>query len=595
MDAVEDIKGRLSIEDVVSEYVQLKRAGRNFKGLSPFTNERTPSFIVSPEKQIWHDFSSGRGGDMFTFIQEVEGVDFKRSLEILAQKSGLDLAEYRSKFSGDGSGGQKDFKERLYQAAEWAAVYYQRKLLGSGGQNALNYVRKARGYDKQTILDFRFGYSPEKGSPLMEALMEKGFSQKELRSAGLLGERDGRYFDMFRGRLMVPLLDPQGRPVGFTARILNKDPDAPKYINTPATILYDKGRQLFGFSQAKNAIRKSGFVVVVEGNLDVVASHQAGVQNVVASAGTALTEYQLKELQRFTGDIRLAFDCDRAGQAAAERIVPIAQKLGLEMSVISIPEGKDPDDLIRDDPKMWTKAIESNRYMLDWLIDRFAQVNDVKTANGKRALTDEMFKILSKVDDPVEREHYLNQLSEMTKTSLASLNKKFALFSNSPDGNPRLKKVKVSDVNGGDQALSSSRELQAILQNLFALAISNQLAKEFLKSLPDNIFDDQEAREYYKSINQGSDNYEKSNNSTNYAKMVALLNEEMYQSSDSEEQDYQARNLAKRLAEQYAKTKTNLIQEKLQNADPKSEKQLLEQVKEIDQLRREMIDNINAF
>ena len=266
MDAVADIKDRLAIEDVVAEYVQLKRAGRNFKGLSPFANEKTPSFVVSPEKQIWHDFSSGKGGDVFSFIMEVEGLDFKATLELLARKAGVDLTQYRT--SGTGTGNSKN-KERLHAALEAAAHYYQIQL--TKNMTALEYVRKKRLFSKETILQFRLGYSPTGGKELLSYLIGKSFTIDELKKAGLVTERSGGAGDMFRGRLMVPLCDQQGAVVGFTARQLDTDPNlpigqanVPKYINTPATLLYDKGRQAYGLHLAKESIRKLGFVIIVE-------------------------------------------------------------------------------------------------------------------------------------------------------------------------------------------------------------------------------------------------------------------------------------------------------------------------------------------
>ena len=354
MDVVEDIKQRLSIEDVISEYVELKRAGRNFKALSPFGNEKTPSFMISPEKQIWHDFSSGKGGNMFSFIMEVEGVDFRGALEILARKAGIDLAQYRT--SGDTKTGE--LKKRIGEAAELAAKFYQAQLKGS--QSTLEYIFKKRAFTKETVKAFRLGYSPNNGEALVKFLMGKGFTQEEIKKAGL-GTQRRTFSDMFRGRLMVPLSDQQGNVVGFTARLLDDDPDAPKYINTPQTLLYDKGRQVYGLHLAKDSIRKQNFVVVVEGNLDVIASHQAGINNVVATAGTAMTDSHLKALNRFTSDIRLCFDADSAGINATERVIPIAQNLGISLSIIDIPAGKDPDELVRKDPKAWQQVITQKK------------------------------------------------------------------------------------------------------------------------------------------------------------------------------------------------------------------------------------------
>ena len=283
-DAKEEVRARLNIEDVIGEYVQLKRAGRNLKGLSPFTDERTPSFMVSPEKQIWHDFSSGKGGDIFTFVMLVEGMDFRQALEHLARKSGVDL----SLFSG-GDGRTAKRRARAREALKLAANFYQQNLVKSSA--ALEYVVKKRRLNRQMIGDFIIGYAPDQGDVLTKALEKRGFSRRELADAGLVNRFGG---DLFRGRMMVALSDGSGEVVGFTGRIIRDDPRAPKYLNTPQTLLFDKSRHIFGLYQAKEAIRKSDAAVIVEGNLDVVSSHQAGVKNVVATAGTAMTLQHLE-------------------------------------------------------------------------------------------------------------------------------------------------------------------------------------------------------------------------------------------------------------------------------------------------------------
>ena len=270
MDAVDEVKSRLSIEDVIGEYVALKRAGRNWKGLSPFSNERSPSFVVSPEKQIWHDFSSGKGGDMFSFVMEVEGLDFKATLDLLARKAGIDIEQFRSS-----SAGQKGpDKNRLHQLLDLSTKFYQVQF--SQNRKALEYVFKKRQFTKETALEWRLGYSPNNGSALVDFARGKGFSDEEIKQAGLSSQRYHGVADMFRGRLMIPLQDAQGQVIGFTARLLDDDPEAPKYINTPQTVLYDKSRHVYGLHLAKETIRKTKFVVIAEGNLDVIASHQAG-------------------------------------------------------------------------------------------------------------------------------------------------------------------------------------------------------------------------------------------------------------------------------------------------------------------------------
>ncbi|HSE60903.1 MAG TPA: DNA primase [Candidatus Saccharimonadales bacterium] len=418
MEAKEEIRNRLNIEDVIGQYVQLKRAGRNFKGLSPFSQEKSPSFMVSPEKHIWHDFSSGKGGDVFTFVMEMEGVDFKGAMELLARKAGVDLAQYRQG-SGDGGLGKK--KDRLFAAMALATKFYQQVFVHS--PVAIEYFKK-RGMNKQVITDFGMGFSPT-GDELYKALTKRGFTEKELRDAGLVVTRRGRPSDMFRGRMMVSLADPQGRPIGFTARIIADEPNAPKYINTPQTLLYDKGRHVFGLHLAKEAIRQKDCAVIVEGNMDVISSHQAGVKNVVATAGTALTEHHLRALSRFTQDVRLAFDADKAGIAATERAIAIASNLGITLGIIVLgDDAKDPDELIQKDVKLWDQAIDSPKDAVEWLLDVYASQYDFGTAEGKRKITDRVLGIVRGIEDPVLLEHYLNVVSKRIGSSYEALDKK---------------------------------------------------------------------------------------------------------------------------------------------------------------------------
>ncbi|MFT4532199.1 MAG: DNA primase [Candidatus Saccharimonadales bacterium] len=573
MDSANEVKSRLNIEDIVSEYVQLKRAGRNYKGLSPFTNENTPSFIVSPDKQIWHDFSSGKGGDVISFIEQVEGLDFKGSLELLARKAGVDLSKFQKNSSG--TGGKQ--KERLFQAVEAAVSYYQVELTKNDAP--LRYVREKRGYEKQTLIDFRFGYSPKGSANLATYLKGKGFTEQELTDSGLCVRRSSGLVDMFRNRLMITLTDPQGRPVGFTARQLDNDKNSPKYINTPSTILYDKGRQLFGFSMAKEQIRKSGYAVVVEGNLDVVASHQAGIKHVVASAGTALTSFHLKTLQRFTGDVRLAFDDDRAGQEAAERTIPLAQSLGIELSFIGIPEGKDPDELIKQDKEEWLRVVEKPVYMVDWLIERISSSVDLTTAPGKRQFTTKVFEIVKHIKDRVEQEHYLRIIADMTKTSTESINAKFNQGA-SKSNQVRLKTPKI------DKAVQSSQDSKQLVreQHYLSILVSVPDLRSKISIMPVEIFSEQS-----RNLLESSNSLQEVNNSDEYVKMLTLLFEETYQHTEHDELDYQIKQLARRLIEFYTRNKKTIILEKLENAEPAEEKKLLEQVNELEKLRQQVV------
>lgn len=416
MEAKEEIRSRLNIEDVIGEYVQLKRAGRNFKGLSPFSQEKSPSFMVSPDKHIWHDFSSGKGGDVFSFIMEVEGLDFKGAMDLLARKAGVDLTQFRS---GDNSLAKK--KERLFKAVELAANFYQAVFVRS--PVAIEYF-KTRHLNKQAIGDFKLGYSPSHNE-LLGALLKRGFTERELRDAGLVTTRRGGPSDMFRGRMMVTLADAQGRPIGFTARLIADQPNAPKYINTPQTLLYDKSRHVFGLHLAKDAIRKADAAVIVEGNMDVIASHQAGVTNVVATAGTALTEHHLRALSRFTQDVRLCFDADKAGINATERGIAIASNLGISLGIIMLPDGaKDPDELIQKDIALWQQAIDSPKDAVEWLLDVYATRFDLTSAAGKRKATDQALEVIKNIQDPVMLEHYVRKVADRVNVSVGALNTK---------------------------------------------------------------------------------------------------------------------------------------------------------------------------
>lgn len=416
-DAKEEVRARLSIEDVIGEYVQLKRSGRGFKGLSPFTSEKTPSFHVSPDKNIWHDFSSNKGGDVFSFVMEVEGMDFRGALEHLARKAGVDLTLYQTR--GRDTARRK---KQLLEVMRLAVAYYQHSLLRN--PRALEYVFKKRGLTKEIVADFRIGYAPDQGSALLQFLTRKGFSKQDLSDAGLTN-RFGT--DLFRGRMMVPLLDESGQAIGFTGRIIEDDPQAPKYLNTPATLLYDKSRHIFGFSQAKEAIRTGGYSVLVEGNLDVVSSHQAGVKAVVATAGTALTERQLRTLKRLSPQVRLAFDGDKAGVAATERAIPIASELGISLTVVTLPgDAKDPDELIQQDVALWREAIEVAAPAVDWVIKHYAEREDLETAEGKRRFSTAALTIIKSLSDPVEQDHYLQLVATMTGSSIDAIKAKLS-------------------------------------------------------------------------------------------------------------------------------------------------------------------------
>ncbi len=476
-DAKEEVRARLNIEDVIGEYVQLKRAGRNFKGLSPFTGEKTASFVVSPDKHIWHDFSSGKGGDVFSFVMEVEGMDFRQALELLARRSGVDLSMYQ----GSGSQELARHKKRLLMASDLAAMYYQKSLLSN--PRAQEYIFKKRGMNKTVVQDFRIGYAPDSGDALTGFLKKKGYSEKELKDAGLVNRYGG---DLFRGRMMVPLMDGSGQVIGFTGRIITDDPSAPKYLNTPQTLLYDKSRHVFGLSQAKDAIRKADYAVVVEGNLDIVSSYQAGVKQVVASAGTAMTEHHLRALSRLSDNIRLAFDGDKAGLAATERSIPIAQMVGVDLSIVSLPEGvKDPDELIQQDPKLWERAIDSSEPVVDWVIAQFARREDLQSAAGKRAFTSAALGVIKSLADPVEQDHYMSIVAKMVDSTRGAVTKK--LQAESISEQKQLKNVRQT-------AEKTERSLDRNQDALLAIALIDTRVQKLFDGIDVEVFQNEDRR-----------------------------------------------------------------------------------------------------
>lgn len=473
-DAKEEVRARLNIEDVIGEYVQLKRAGRNFKGLSPFSGEKTPSFFVSPEKHIWHDFSSNKGGDIFAFVMEVEGMDFRQALDHLARKAGVDLSLYKSK----GSQELAAKKKRLLEAHDLAAKYYQQSLLSN--RHALEYVFKKRGLSKEIVQDFRIGYAPTTGDALVQFLTKKGFTRHELADAGLTNRFGG---DMFRGRMTVPLMDPTGQVIGFTARIIIDDPKAPKYLNTPQTLLYDKGRHVFGLSQAKEAIRTRDYAVVVEGNLDVVSSHQVDIRPVVATAGTAMTEHHLRALARLSGNIRLAFDGDKAGLAATERAIPIAQSVGVDLKIITLPEeAKDPDELIQQDARLWQTAIDRAQPVVDWVLGQYGAREDMSTAAGKRAFTTAALAVVRNLQDPVEQEHYLKKIALVADSSLESLGRKLA------QGDTVAESPKLRPVAQAAQAAPAAKRLDHNQDILLAVALRDVQVQGLFRGLDASLF-----------------------------------------------------------------------------------------------------------
>lgn len=553
-DAKEEVRARLNIEDVIGEYVQLKRAGRNFKGLSPFSGEKTPSFIVSPDKHIWHDFSSNKGGDVFTFIMEVEGIDFRASLELLSRKAGVDLSMYDN-------GKDKELskqKKRLLAANELAANFYQHCLVNN--KHAVEYVFKKRGLSKQIVQGFKIGYAPDTGHALVQFLTKKGFTDSELSKAGLTNQYGG---DLFRGRMMVSLMDGVGQVIGFTGRIIIEDVKAPKYLNTPQTLIYDKSRHVFGLSQAKETIRSCDYAVIVEGNLDVISSHQEGIAQVVATAGTAMTEYHLKALVRLSNNIRLAFDGDKAGLAATERAIPLAQNVGVELNIISLPSDiKDPDELIKKDSKLWQLAIDSAEPAFDWVLKQYALREDLDTTPGKIRFTNAALDMVRVLQNPVEQYHYISKISKHSDSS------EEALINRLKNGDEAPKK-RLKDVNHSGVIYQDASSYQ---DNLLAVALIDGATHDLFRQVDIENFtsEERQAVARYLSESDGKpvkDTPEKLQKYDIYVKILLLKADARYADWNDQDRYFETARLLRQIINENKKKQKDILTEQLRDAE----------------------------
>ncbi|MCX6726128.1 MAG: DNA primase [Candidatus Shapirobacteria bacterium] len=442
MDQLEEIKNKIDIVEFINSFVPLKKAGRNFKGLCPFHSEKTPSFMVSPERQIWHCFGGcNDGGDIFKFLMKIENIDFGEAVKELAKRAGVKLAQYQL------SEGEKN-KQILYEINHLAAEYYHYLLINhSTGAKALNYIL-GRGINKNSLELFKIGFAPNSWRSLENYLVnKKGYRIEDLERAGLAikGPNSG-FYDRFRDRLIFPLKDQRGNICGFAGRILQNNPQEAKYINTPETFIYHKSDLLFGLSEAKDEIKKKDQAIFVEGELDMISSFQAGVKNVLAIKGTALTENQIKLISRFTQKIILALDQDLAGDAAARRGIEIAGNEGLMVRVAKLQGGKDPDEIAQKNPSDWREIIKKAEPVYDYLLDSaFARFNG-ETIEDKRKISNEIVPILAKISNEIVLNHYVRELASRLQVNEEAVTKEINKTKNN-QSSPSIGKAIFSDIN----------------------------------------------------------------------------------------------------------------------------------------------------
>ena len=489
MSAIDDVKQRADIVEVISEYVRLTKSGRTFRGLCPFHSEKNPSFYVYPEQQTWHCFGAcSTGGDVFSFIMKKQGVSFGEALRLLADRAGITVSKH--------SVAEAEGKERLYQANQAAAQYFHNLLLNSpAGEKARRYL-SSRGLSTKAIGDFQLGYSLDGWDALKRYLMDKGYIEDELLAAGLIMETEAsKIHDRFRHKLMFPITDARGRVTGFGARVL--DESLPKYINSPQTPIFDKSSSLYGINLAQPAIRQQNMVVLVEGYMDVIMAHQHGFANVVATMGTSLTDKQINTIKKLTRNVVLALDADAAGGEAMLRGVNYENTLEAEVKVAILPEGKDPDEVIKEEGRIWQRLVSEALPVIDYIFDTVTSKLDLATASGKSLAGDKLLPIIAEIRDDIRRDHYLNKLSALTGVSYRNL--EAALGKIRPDRRAREPKAEAT-----------ARALQPIWsspveENCLALLVQHFELKAECQGLLPEYFEDTRNREIFAVYNEAND------------------------------------------------------------------------------------------
>ncbi|MBL7125937.1 MAG: DNA primase [Dehalococcoidales bacterium] len=493
MSVIDEVKQKTDIASIVGQYVALKKAGRNLVGLCPFHGERNPSFFVYPEQQSWHCFGCNTGGDVFSFIMKKEGLDFGEALSLLAQQAGVTIP------ARAGRDEEKEEKERLYKINEAATRYFHNLLLNSSeGAKARNYFQ-GRGFTDKTASEFQLGYSSNKWDDLKKYLQEQGYTEDELVKAGLLVESEsGRIFDRFRNKLMFPILDIKRHVIGFGARVL--DDSQPKYVNSPQTPAFNKSSSLYGINLASAAIRQQDTAVIVEGYVDVITAHQNGFNNVVASMGTSVTEAQVSSLKRLTRNLVLALDADAAGEEAMLRGVSYENIIESEIRVAVLPQGKDPDDVVKEDADAWRRLLSEAPPIVDYTINIIAGKLDLDTARDKSRVVKELLPVIIAMNDKVRQAHYIQKLAQLVKVDERTIEAELSRLKPGPE----RKRVAVS---APEKATDTPRALLSnrLEEDYLALLLQHPELKTNTRAIPPEYFLNSENREVFITWNKIED------------------------------------------------------------------------------------------
>lgn len=566
MDAVSEIKSRISIEELVSQYLPLKKAGRHFKALCPFHQERTPSFYVSPERQLAYCFGCHKGGDHFKFIQEMEGFDFRSALEFLAEKTGVTLPKKHPLELRE-----KSHRDRLFQIHEYAADFFQKNLLESAsGKKVLAYLQK-RGFQQQTIKKARLGFAPDEES-LYSFLLQKDFTKDEILSSGLVLARDTEsqnIVNRFFKRLMFPIADLAGRICAFGGRSL-KEGDQPKYLNSPETAIFHKSALLYGLDTARTELRKRNEVILVEGYMDVLASHQAGFLHAVACSGTALTEEQLRILQRFTSHLIFAFDRDTAGKLATERAIELALEKNFSIKIaVWRGDEKDPDECIRRNPEDFREALTQAKSVFPYLISSLQERYDIQKIPEKKNLIDALLPFFSRIVSPIELDEWIKWCSKELDVSLASLYEEVKRFQRKQNTSIKLVDLRPS-------VSPKSFSLEEYILGL--LLIYKDIIGEASRLLKSEYFEEIELQNIYRSL---TTQYNLTSEEQDRVKLLSMFVEtnhgDMTREAVSDEVQQACRAFARKRLDM--KKKEFIV--KLKGAKPEDHKVLFEAYQEL--------------
>lgn len=484
----EEIKARVNIVDFIGGYVRLQKAGSSWKACCPFHNEKTPSFVVNEEKQFWHCFGCGKSGDIFTFLMEMEGIDFREALKVLADRAGVELPEYNPQ--------KEKEKNRGAEILELSAKFYEKQLWeGMGRVKTLEYLRK-RGLKDKIIKEFRLGYAPDGWRNLLDFLLSRGYEMEEISKTGVVvikQDNSQRFYDRFRDRIIFPIADAMGKIVGFTARVApGGDESQAKYVNTPESEFYHKSRILYGIDKAKGEIKSKDKAVLVEGNMDVIASHQAGIKNTIAVSGTALTQQQIDIIKRYTRNLYLFFDADTAGRQAAVRSCEMAFANDLNVFIIEPSEGKDAADIAQKNPNDLLKIIEKATEAMEYFLQKFFAKYNPENIMEKKKIVQDSVALIINFPKEIDRQHWGKKLAERLSVDEKVIYEEISLVSNSTNAYPERRLRQETDI------FSKTKKRSTIIgEKIFSLLFGNEdvwkmaedkCGKEMAEYFADNVF-----------------------------------------------------------------------------------------------------------